>query len=132
MTKRELELKVFTIFVGESPDFMDGELFGLEQPADDPPDIMCQSISERGIAFELKEWLSEGQMAEAQRREGVEQIILAAIALLPPNEMQNIAHLWLFPGMRVRQTELSSESSPVIWFRLTSRLFEHVYCLASA
>jgi hypothetical protein len=61
---------------------MDGELLGLEQPADDPPDIMCQSISERGIAFELKEWLSEGQMAEAQRREGVEQIILAAIAPL--------------------------------------------------
>jgi hypothetical protein len=108
MTKRQLELKVFTIFVGESPDFLDGELFCLEQPADDPPDIMCQSLSGRRIAFELKEWLNEEQMAEAQRREGVEQTILAAVAPLPPNEMQNIAHLWLFPRMRVRQTDHES------------------------
>jgi hypothetical protein len=50
---------------------------------------MCQSISERRIAFEQEEWLSEGQMAEAQRREEMEQNILAAIAPLPPNEMQN-------------------------------------------
>jgi hypothetical protein len=70
-------------------------------------------------------------MAEVQRREGMEQTILAATAL-PPKPMQNIAHLWLVPRMRVRQTEFSSESSPVIWFRLTSRLFERVYCLASA
>jgi len=103
LTKRELELNVFNVFLSESPDFL--ELFCVAQPDDDPPDIGCETSQGIRIGFELKEWLHEQQMAAGRRAENLEESILAAVAPLAPNPWENIAYLWLFPSMRVREND---------------------------
>lgn len=105
LTKQELELKVFNVFLAESPDFLRGALFCVVQPDDDPPDISCETSQGIRIGFELKAWLHEQQMAEGRRAENLEESILTAAGPLDPNPWANIAYLWLSPRMRVRNDD---------------------------
>ena len=108
MTKKELELAVFNKFLDHHPPLFESEAFCVEQPDDDPPDILCTSRTGRLIGFELKAWLHEEQMGAAKASESTEESMLEALGPLPPNEYQHVGRLWLRPKRPLRTEDAGS------------------------
>lgn len=72
----------------------------LETPAhpfDKRPDILAVTTSGKRIGIELKSWINRDQIEKARRRERIQERILEAIGVQPPNETRSISHIWLRP-----------------------------------
>lgn len=67
------------------------------KPFDKRPDIIAVTASGKRIGIELKSWVNREQIAEARKREKIQDDILKAIGKQPSNETQNIAYVWLSP-----------------------------------
>ena len=66
-------------------------------PFDKRPDIIAITASGKRIGVELKSWINREQIAEARKRERIQDDILKAIGKQPSNETQNIGYVWLSP-----------------------------------
>src|SRR5688572_13871558 len=102
--KREHERALFEAFLEAAPDFADERLANWEQPKDerDFPDIVAMSVTERKVGVEIAEWLNEGEIQEAKRKERIEEGILRAIGEQGLNPTENIRFVWLHPKARAR------------------------------
>jgi hypothetical protein len=100
MTKREIERLIFQIFLGTSPSYpqcFGNELFSVDQPDHDPPDVLCVSRAGRTLGVELREWLVQGQIAGGKKRERAEDSVRQALLPEPPNIYPHVGHIWLYP-----------------------------------
>ena len=68
------------------------------KPFDKRPDIICANSFGKKIGLELKSWVNQEQIAEARKRERIQDGILKAIGKQPQNETQNIGYVWLLPS----------------------------------
>jgi hypothetical protein len=73
------------------------ELVVPTPPFDKRPDVICLTTAGKKIGLELKSWLDEQQIAEAKRRERIEDNLLQAIGRQPENTTQHIDYIWLSP-----------------------------------
>jgi hypothetical protein len=96
--KREREATIFAAFVATEPNFAGEPLGGWEQPDDDPPDILSETVSGRRIGVELKTWANEDQVAKAKVEEARQDAIRAALGQQPSNTGGRIAFVWLRPS----------------------------------
>jgi len=102
MGDRSTERSIFESFLRVRPDFAGELLRGWIQPPQDPPDILCMTISGRSIGVELGEWLNEDQMTNAKGLEAIQNSMLRAIGTQPDNRCGNIYYAWLSPLPKAR------------------------------
>lgn len=124
MGDRAAEKNIFEAFLRVKPDFAGERLQGWNQPSQDPPDILCTSVSGRRIGVELGEWLNEDQMREAKGLEAIQNSILKAIGKQPDNNFENIYFAWLHarPKARVEPADASAFRQEIL------RLAQDVDC----
>lgn len=97
MADRAGENAIFELFLKTKPDFAGDPLRAWSQPLQDPPDILCETVSGRRIGVELGEWLNESQMTRARGVEAIQESILAAIGRQPDNNLRNVYYAQMHP-----------------------------------
>lgn len=104
------EKNVFAEFLSAAPNFSGEAVASWGQPKEDPPDVLCTTLSGRNVGLELTEWLDQGQMSEAKAVESIERSILAAVQPEPPNNTEHIhfAQLIALPKARVKPADASA------------------------
>jgi len=104
------EKNMFTAFLAAAPDFAGEGVQNWCQPKQDPPDVMCTTVSDRQVGLELTEWLDQGQIADAKGTETIEDSIRKAIRPEPPNNTEHIHLAWLLtlPKARVKPADASA------------------------
>ena len=75
--------------------YAERDLLPPPEPFDKRPDIITITQSGKRIGIELKSWVNREQIAEARKREQIQEKILKAIGEQPPNETRHIGHIWL-------------------------------------
>jgi hypothetical protein len=88
--QRALERRVFDAFLAACPTFA-ARVVKIEQPEDDPPDIITSMTDESSVDWELGEWLHEKQMGESKRPEARDLVIAQAVPAGP----NRTVHLYL-------------------------------------
>lgn len=91
------------------------------KPFDKRPDVIALAASGKRIGIELKGWVNREQIAEARKREKIQDDILKAIGKQPSNETQNIGYVWLSPK-HVRFDVSDAASFRDQLFRLIARV----------
>jgi hypothetical protein len=122
MGDRIAERMLFEVFLETNPDFAGESIRDWTQPGQDPPDILCITVSGRRIGVELGEWLNQGQMTEAKGREMIQNSILAAIGNQPDNNLENIYYAWMHPRQRARVKPEDMDKFRSEILRLTSHI----------
>jgi hypothetical protein len=102
MGDRIIEHGIFEAFLRLKPDFAGESICHWHQPVQDPPDILCITVSGRRVGVELGEWLNEIQIRDTKTSEMFEDSIRRAIGQQPDNECQNIYFAWIHPRPRAR------------------------------
>ncbi len=92
------EKAVFEKFLLAAPDFAGESVREWSQPKEDPPDILCTTVSNRKIGLELTAWLDEKQIGNIKKAESLGNAILGAAAPIPPNETKHIHLVQVLPN----------------------------------
>ena len=95
MDKRKYEASVFAAFLSEAPAFLGERVTNWTQPADDPPDILCDTESGNRVGIELGTWLHEDQMRIEKKRESIEESYRVPIGRQPSDTFNNFKFAWL-------------------------------------
>jgi len=102
MGNRVTEKCLFEAFLNAMPDFAREAIQNWQQPVQDPPDILCTTVSGRQIGVELGEWLIQSQISEGRGLESIQNSLLQVIGPQPENQCRNIYTVWLYPRWRAR------------------------------
>lgn len=101
------EKETFAAFMAAAPEFAGEVVRDWQQPKEDPPDVLCTTISGRSIGLELTGWIDEEQIANAKGMESIENSIIKAIDPEPPNNTEHIHFAWLLtlPKARIKPAD---------------------------
>jgi len=97
------EKAVFDAFLALEPEFAGEPIESWQLAGQDPPDIVCLTVSGRRIGVELGEWLHHGEMSAGKLREIIDRQLLDAIGDPQPlNTSRHFDMVILHPRDRVR------------------------------
>lgn len=101
------EKTIFAAFLAAAPDFAGEAVQNWCQPAQDPPDMLCTTVSGRQVGLELTGSLDEDQIADAKNTESIENSFQKAIQPEPPNNTEHIHFAWLLtvPKARIKPAD---------------------------
>jgi hypothetical protein len=104
------EKETFAAFLAAAPDFAGEAVRDWHQPKQDPPDVLCSTVSGRQVGLELTGWIDEEQIADAKSIESMENSIRKAIQPEPPNNTEHIHFAWLLtlPKARVNPADAAA------------------------
>lgn len=114
------EKTTFAAFLAAAPDFAGEAVQNWCQPVQDPPDVLCTTVSGRQVGLELTGWLDEDQIADAKNTESIEDSFRKAIQPDPPNNTEHIHFAWLLtvPKARIKPADATAFRSALLRLRL--------------
>jgi len=104
---RQAELLAWNGFLATAPNFAD-EPIVTWRPGPDPPDVICESVSNRFIGVELTTWVEHDQLMRGKTRERLEKSYLEILKSENEPRPKNIGMVLLCPKrQRVKQEDIA-------------------------
>jgi hypothetical protein len=112
--QQQEETILFNAFLTTQPDFAGEPIANWEVVADDPPDLLCVTISGRRVSVELGEWLNFSEMTAAKGRERTERAIESALDPQPGNTSKYFEMVIYHPKQGIRKAPDESFRAAVL------------------